>query len=134
MKKWVFVFLSAFFLNLVWENAHRMLYSHYRGESVSEFILVRAALVDAIIILGIIVFLALFPRYAANSIPVFIAGLVVAIVLERWALATDRWAYAPEMPVIPFLNTGLTPTFQLGIIGYWVHRFIGKTREELHEN
>ncbi len=50
MKKWILVFVYAFGLNLIWENLHSFLYVHYKQGPITEFILVRAAISDALII------------------------------------------------------------------------------------
>jgi hypothetical protein len=42
------------------------------------------------------------------------AGLVIGVVVE-WAAVhvLGRWAYAPQIPVIPIFNIGLTPVAQM---------------------
>lgn len=41
------------------------------------------------------------------------AGLVITIVMERLAIDVwDRWQYAPNMPELPLLGTGLLPLLQ----------------------
>lgn len=40
-------------------------------------------------------------------------GLVITVLLEWLATEVwDRWTYAPEMPVVPFIGTGLLPLAQ----------------------
>lgn len=50
MKKIFLVFILSFVLNLIWENLHSFLYVEYMGNKITEFILLRASVVDAIII------------------------------------------------------------------------------------
>ena len=50
-------------------------------------------------------------------------GIVVAVLIELWALQTGRWAYTGAMPLVPFLGAGLTPTIQLGFLGYVIYYF-----------
>lgn len=87
-----------------------------------SFVLFRAAVVDAIII-SILVFIA--QTFKINK-PMFIAigGLIIAIIIEIWALQTNRWAYSELMPLIPIIKTGLTPTIQLAITGYITQKII----------
>lgn len=42
------------------------------------------------------------------------AGLAVTIAVERWALATGRWRYAPDMPVLA--GIGASPLLQWLIV------------------
>ena len=120
MKKWSYVFFLGFLLNFLWENIHSGLYIHYRGGTISQFILFRAAIVDALIILVLILVLERFNR----SWLIILFGIGVAVVLEWFALYSGRWAYADMMPIIPIIQTGLTPTIQLGLTGYIVYRKI----------
>lgn len=121
-KKLISVFILAFFLNWVWEILHSALYSNYRGGPITGFILFRASLVDAAIIL-ILIFAAW--KLKLNK-PLFVVfgGLVISIVIETWVLQTGRWAYGLLMPIIPIIKTGLTPTVQLAVTGYIVQKMI----------
>ena len=123
MKKWYIVLLSAFVLNLIWENLHRFLYIAYLNGPITELVLFRAAIIDALIISIVI---RLYEMFLSSKSPwyIFMAGLVISIGLEKWALATGRWQYNGLMPIIPFIKTGLTPTLQLGSIGYLVYRLV----------
>ena len=124
MRKWVFVFLLGFVFNLIWENLHSALYLHYQGGIITEFILVRAALWDALIILILILLFRTFKKFARYSFLIIIAGIIISIAIEWFALYTDRWAYAEIMPIIPIIKTGLTPTIQLGLLGYIVYKLV----------
>ncbi len=88
------------------------------GSKITESILLRATLADAVMITIIIlpfVFLSSFKRY--NWLIIFI-GIVVAVSIEWYALGTGRWAYNSYMPIIPLISIGLTPVLQLGLLGY----------------
>lgn len=125
MKKLFLIFILALFFNAIWENLHSLLYVHYRGSEITEFILLRAALWDAsvITILAVIFFKI---KYLKNrQWLVIIFGIVIAVLLEVYALNTGRWAYNDFMPIIPLLNVGLTPTIQLGLLAYLSFRFVG---------
>ena len=52
----------------------------------------------------------------------YLTLIIFAIVLEKWALMTGRWAYTSAMPIIPILNIGLTPAVQLGMLGYFSNK------------
>ena len=118
MRQYISIFGIAFILNILWENAHALLYVHYKGAVITEFILFRAALFDALVI-TLIAYIFLDLIKIKYSILIVACVLVLfSIGLEMWALETSRWAYTVAMPLVPFLNTGLTPTIQLGILGY----------------
>ena len=118
MKHYFLIFITAFVLNAVWEHAHSFLYLHHKSGIITEYILFRAAIFDgAIITLFAFIFLSVL-NYKYR-LWIMAAGLFIfAVGLELWALETSRWMYADAMPVIPFLNTGLTPTIQLSLLGY----------------
>lgn len=121
-KKLIPFFVLAFGLNWTWEILHSALYLNYRGGTITSFILFRAAIADAAMIL-ILVFLA--QKLPLNkSVFVFAAGLVLAVVIELLALKAGRWEYNALMPVIPFIKVGLTPTVQLAVIGYLAQKLV----------
>lgn len=121
MKKWILTFIYAFGLNLIWENLHSFLYTDYKGGPINVFILVRASLVDAFIILGLIILFRLIFKKRRYSWVIILAGIIVSVFIEKWALGTGRWLYKDIMPIIPILNIGLTPAIQLGLLGYIVY-------------
>jgi hypothetical protein len=116
MKRSLFVFVFSFVTNLFWENLHASLYLGYKGGFITEWILVRATFWDAVIISGLLFGARFLPRHGRVWF-IFIGGLAIAIFMERWALATKRWSYTSAMPIIPFIHTGLTPTFQITLLG-----------------
>ena len=128
MKKWILILLYGFALNLVWEKLHSVLYVYYKDGPITEFILLRAALIDAFVIFILIWLLRLLPGFLRRPWLIIFAGTIVAVTIEWWALYTNRWLYAEMMPIIPIINTGLTPTFQLGLLGYIVYKLVFRTK------
>lgn len=125
------VFLLAFAANFLWENLHAPLYVHYQGGGITEWILLRAALFDAVFITILGFFFIKFQFLRERLWFAVVIGVIFAIGLEWWALESGRWVYTSAMPIIPFIGTGLTPTIQLGLIGYLIFRFvIGKNKED----
>jgi len=117
VKKVAVVFVVAFLLNAVWENLHSSLYINYMGGPITELILLRAALVDALIILVMSLPFLYVDFLKKNNWLILIIGLVIAFCIEWWALSTGRWAYSDLMPIVPILSVGLTPLIQLAITG-----------------
>ena len=124
-RRLLFVFLAAFLLNLLWENLHEVLYVHYQGGEITRLILFRAALFDAAFITALAVPMLFVPWLRKRLYFSFIFGVIFAVILEWFALKTGRWEYTAAMPLVPFLQTGLSPTVQLGITG-WVSHALAK--------
>lgn len=118
MKKALIIFVTAFILNGIWENLHSFLYDNYMGGKITESILLRATLADAIMITVIAFPFILISSFKKYDWLIVIVGIVIAINIEWYALATGRWAYNAYMPIIPLLSVGLTPAIQLGLFGY----------------
>lgn len=118
MKKVLWIFGIAFLLNVVWENLHVVLYSAYKGGSITEFILLRAALFDAFVIALLALPFLLSKALQNKQWLIIILGIGVGVCNEWYGLSTARWAYDVSMPIIPFLNVGITPAVQLGVLGY----------------
>ncbi|OGZ05613.1 MAG: hypothetical protein A2845_04600 [Candidatus Lloydbacteria bacterium RIFCSPHIGHO2_01_FULL_49_22] len=122
MKKIAVLFLSAFLLNVVWENLHSFLYESYQGGTITEFILLRASLFDAIVVMLFVTPFLYVAYLKKRTWLIIVMGALIAITNEWYGLSTDRWSYNSLMPILPFLHTGLTPTLQLGLLGYLVFR------------
>lgn len=120
MIELIYLFIIAFVLNFIWENLHRFLYVSYKNKSIDEPILLRAALVDAFIISLLYFFSQQFKSLIIPVFSIIIAGLIIAILMEKWALRKQRWVYSSKMPIIPLIKTGLTPTVQLALTGFVV--------------
>lgn len=118
MKKIILIFIISFVLNLIWENLHSLLYDNYMGGEITQFILLRATLVDALITIVIVFPFALFPLFKKYSFLLIPTLVVVAVGNEYYALQAGAWAYNSLMPMIPIIDVGLTPAIQLGLLGY----------------
>ncbi len=113
MRLVVATLLVAFISNYIWEHAHASMYFHPLGEKMTEWMLFRATLGD-VFILGVFALLwysvPVLKRRIWFVVPL---GLVVAYAIEEYALYTSRWAYTEAMPVVPYLEVGLSPLLQL---------------------
>ncbi|MDD5721020.1 MAG: hypothetical protein PHT16_01060 [Candidatus Pacebacteria bacterium] len=118
MKKILSIFASAFILNVIWENLHSVFYANYMGGKITEIILLRASLADALIVAIITLPFIFYSPLKNKSWLIIFIGIIISIFIEYWGLGTGRWAYNSLMPIIPVLGTGLTPTVQLGLLGY----------------
>lgn len=118
MKKIISIFLVSFFLNLIWENIHSSLYTSYKSGAISEFILLRASIADAIIITLICLPFLFIATWRNKRWLILPLGIMIGIAIELYALQTARWSYNNRMPIIPIISVGLTPAIQLGLLGY----------------
>jgi hypothetical protein len=116
------IFILSFALNLVWENLHSFLYTAYQGGPITEYILLRATLGDAVMltILAVpFVYITALTHRLWLMVPI---GVALAVWIELYALNAGRWSYNELMPLVPFVQVGLTPTVQLALLGwvtYW---------------
>lgn len=99
------------------------------GGEITEFILMRASLFDAFIITIILMPFIYLNKLKNKSWLIIVVGIIIAILNEWYGLGTGRWMYNSLMPVLPIIMVGLTPTLQIGILGYisyeigmWVSR------------
>lgn len=113
----------SFLLHFPWEIWQMPLYRCLEGSSYVEAVrsITQASVGDAAI--SVVAFWAVSVGsrsrdWILNSTPREITGFLgtgVAITIVFEWLATevlDRWQYAPGMPTLPLLGTGLTPLFQ----------------------
>ena len=121
-KKLSTIFIVSFLLNFIWENLHSYLYAYYQGGVITQLILLRATLFDAIFITLLAVLFIKILYFKERKWYALVFGVVVAVIIEHFALSGGRWAYNEFMPIIPLLSTGLTPTLQLGILSYIVFK------------
>lgn len=133
-KKLLTIFILAFVLNFVWEELHSYLYVHYQSGEITQFVLLRAAAFDAAFITVLGFFFLTIPFLQNRVWLSFVFGLLAAIGIEWYALETGRWEYKEIMPIIPFLQTGLTPTVQLGLLSYFILYIITKKSRKKKSN
>lgn len=127
-KRLVIIFISAFVLNVIWEHLHSVLYVSYQGREITNLILLKASLFDAVVITFIAYLtLSLFGRGRVGEGVSVLVLFIFAVILEKYALGTSRWVYTDVMPIIPLLNVGLTPAVQLGLLGYISLKISGGT-------
>lgn len=123
MKQISLIFVVALVLNALWENLHSFLYVNYMGGTITEFILLRASLFDAFLIIIISIPFIYFSFLKNKTWLIIIFGILIAILNEWYGLQTGRWMYSEFMPIIPILKTGLSPTLQLGVLGHLSFKF-----------
>lgn len=112
-------------MNFIWEISQAGLYEpHFQGFFSFISVHLRATFGDVAILLFIYLIISLVfgdwkwikREKAISYVIVFLIGFILAIIIEKYALLTGRWAYNESMPIIPYFNVGLTPVLQLAII------------------
>lgn len=111
---------AALLLHLLWENAQAPLYAGYSSFSQHLPICSIGAIGDVVITLLVFGLMWLIkkdiPRTASDFLALAVIGFVIAVGIEWRALLFGRWSYTDAMPIIPWLNVGLTPIIQMTIL------------------
>ena len=119
--------LVAFFagvLHFIWEVSHIHLYTDYESLGSGLTLLVWATSGDIVYtILGVIIVGVVYRDFdwlrhpkGKQLIMATVYGFFVSVGIEWKALILHRWAYTVAMPLLPFLNLGLSPIVQMSII------------------
>jgi hypothetical protein len=116
--------LELFTLNFLWEMAQARFYSSMKGLPFwsATWICTRAAAADVALLALCFVIAALVARDGAwplhptlrATTTFFVACLLATVGIERWAIATTRWSYSDDMPVI--FGVGALPLLQWVLI------------------
>lgn len=115
MKISIVTVIVSFCLNILWENFHAHLYLKHLGEKINEKTLIIATLGDVVILSFFVVLWWYIPLLRKNFLFVIPFGLIVAFAIEKYVLMTNRWEYSPNMPIVPFLDVGLSPIMQISV-------------------
>ncbi len=125
--------------NLTWEALHLPLYTIWTTGSLREqaFAVLHCTAGDVLIALSalavalITVGTKTWP--AEHHRPVLLVTLIIGVaytIFSEWLNIVVRasWAYSPVMPVVPFINTGLSPLLQwivIPVVAFYVVRRAG---------
>ena len=122
---WSALPLISFVLHALWERAHIVLYTDYDAmEGVLPVWLV-ATLGDVLYTLVAVGAVSVLRKYKVIRVQqgsrceyglFFLLGFGIALFVEYKALALHKWAYLPAMPLIPYLNVGLSPILQMTLL------------------
>ncbi len=140
IKKLFTIFVIAFILNLIWENAQAPLYQGYISFAQHFWICLPASIWDASYITTVYLAMRFVDRTVRliqktpdqeksvspvlMTIAVIALGLMTAGYIELRALAQDHWAYSAAMPLVPVIHVGLTPFLQLAILSLVTYTLI----------
>lgn len=113
-------------LNLLWEIVQLPLYTVWQSGSTQDIIVavLHCTAGDVIIAISALVLSLMLlgnsdwpkQRHLPVSVLAVLVGLIYTIYSERVNLASGEWAYSDLMPIIPWLDVGLTPILQWVVI------------------
>jgi hypothetical protein len=111
------LFFVAFFLNLLYELLHSVLYTTCLEAPLKKYVylMLKAAIFDGIVIM-IMYYATNLISHEGWLIAFLIASLLFAYLWEIYSLKVGKWRYAKTMPVI--LGVGVTPLLQLPLTGF----------------
>jgi hypothetical protein len=120
------VFLWAIVLNYIWEVGQLPLFAGFASFHLWTAVRHCAwyTLGDATIVISLYGLGALGHRswgwglrlHRVDWLWLPLAGILVAIVIERLALHFGRWQYSPDMPTLPGVAVGVLPVVQMGLL------------------
>ena len=110
--------------NAVWEIGQSPLFAPMGGWLSGTWRCIVASIGDGGIVLALAVAGSLLFRRVdwlfrpglAGYAFMAVLGVAVAVGIEIGALATGRWSYSDQMPLIPVLRVGLAPVLQMLVL------------------
>ena len=112
------IFLVGFFINLLYEILHSMLYQTCYEVGLKQYIylIIKGALFDGCFIAITYAIIFLLPLTQTAKFLVFsVILLALAYVWEYYSIKNKRWAYTKHMPQLA--GVGITPLIQLSLTG-----------------
>ena len=117
------ILFVAFFINLLYELLHSVLYKTCIEAPLKKYVylILKGAIFDAFSITIIyfatyLIFKNINPFDSGAQIFAFLSiNLILAYFWETYSIRNKRWEYSDAMPII--LNVGITPLFQLAFTG-----------------
>lgn len=134
-KGFVFnIVLTAFMFNLLWEIAHGFLYEGFQYDLKHIAFCALATLADVLMVLLLFFGFAILYKDVywirelnIQRLAMLVAiGTVGAILAEIWHTSKGDWAYAANMPLLPFVKVGVSPVVQFALLPWLIFSAIVK--------
>ncbi len=128
--------ITAFALHFAWENAQCIAFFVHASKAPTQVDMVRATLGDLAMTWLAYVTVALatrhwnwpFRRWAWMEWGTLVgSALIVSVAVERLAIASGRWSYTANNPLIPGTGVSVLPVAQLLLLlplSFWLTAFI----------
>lgn len=119
-----FFAIVSLLLHFAWESWHVRFYSGYENLSPYLPLALWASIADVFYVLGAVLFVSLFKEgigwlakpKRADLFGLATTGFFIAIFVEYKAMIFEKWHYLETMPIIPWLEVGLSPILQMTIL------------------
>lgn len=116
--------LLAFILNFAWEIIQGPLYIGFTYSVFHIAFCGLASVADAIMVLLIYFIMTIIYKdllwikhiNLQRALILILIGGIGAILAEMRHLSLGNWAYAPSMPILPFVHAGLSPVLQFMLL------------------
>ncbi|WP_139135347.1 hypothetical protein [Roseivirga sp. 4D4] len=120
---YLFIAITGFILSFLWENQHFTLYANY-AQWMEQVYFVLCSLADVLLIFLVYFLVALIFRNpywihhlaAAQILTTLLISALVSFLAEKIALYMNWWTYTDQMPLVPFLNIGLSPFLAITLL------------------
>lgn len=118
----VTVTFLAFILNFIWENLQMPLYGYAYKDFWQHLHMCFFASIGDVAITMILYSVVGFYKKdwfwiqyirISDAVTLLLLGFTIAVAVEKFALGSSVWSYAPGMPIIPGLNVGVLPVIQV---------------------
>lgn len=116
--------ITTFVVNLIWEVAQGPLYAGFEYDLKHISFCALASVADMLMVL--LLFFGLGMLYnnifwirnlnLSRAMVLIGIGTIGAILAEMWHTGRGDWAYAEEMPLLPWVDVGITPVLQFAIL------------------
>ncbi len=125
--KWLLlVSVLSFVFHFAWEWFQCGPFFVHRANQATPLSMLVAAFGDLLITYGILAIVYVlkkvsqnfFPEYAQVKMIIYIEAIsfLLAVSIEKFALATNRWSYTDINPIIPILKVSFLPVLQLMLL------------------
>lgn len=123
-KVWALLVLVTVFTHALWEYAHIGLYTGYEWMVPVLGMCIIATVGDVFYTAFLIGLIGVLKRDGVwfiratqlDYVALSIFGFIIALAIEYRALALGRWGYTEYMPIIPYLEIGLSPVLQMVVL------------------
>nr|WKN38583.1 hypothetical protein K4G66_07695 [Tunicatimonas sp. TK19036] len=120
------VAVSAFLLNFLWEVGQGPWYEDFRYDWKHISFCALASVADMLMVFillfgfGLIYQSVFWIRHLTTSriVTLVLVGCIGAVLSEMWHTARGDWAYAESMPMLPWVNVGLSPVLQFALLPF----------------
>lgn len=116
--------LIAFSLNFLWEVGQGPLYEGFGYDAQHIMFCALASIADMLMVLILLFGFGLLYRDVfwinylgpKRILILIMAGTVGAITAEMWHISRGDWGYAEAMPMVPWVQVGLSPVLQFAVL------------------